>query len=97
MSGSVNSIDVVERKSLDMLNLNSVSVVTQNFAILNGVETQIGNNHRIAYRNSPKGRALLQASEPEEYVNSIFSIWGNTPTLEDDIEEAEEDSNENQS
>lgn len=95
MPESVTSIDVVERKSLDMLNVNSVCVVTQNFANIQGNEIQIGYNHRMAYRNSPKGRALLQASEPEEYVNSILSIWGNTPTLEDDV--AEEDSNENQS
>ena len=38
MPESVNSIDVVERKSLDMLNVNSVCVVTQNFANINGNE-----------------------------------------------------------
>lgn len=42
-----------------------------------------GKNHRRLYVNSESGRADLVAFEPEEIVNEVMAMWGNTPTVEE--------------
>ena len=46
-------------------------------------EVQIGDNYRRAYSNSESGRALLIANEPEETVEEVMEVWGETPTIEE--------------
>jgi hypothetical protein len=31
----------------------------------------------------------LQGTEPEEVVNAVFAIWGESPTVADELEEQE--------
>lgn len=70
-----------EKKTVDMLTNESVSILTQKFIDLDGVETQVGQNHRRAYTNSETGRKELQENEPIDVVRSVLSIWGNKPTV----------------
>lgn len=74
-------MDIRETKTVDMLTKNSVSILTQKFIDVDGVPTQVGENHRCAYVNSSEGRELIQNGEPEEVVNTVFSMWGDTPTV----------------
>lgn len=84
-------MEIKEKKTVDMLTNDSVSILTRKFAEIDGVETQIGQDHRRAYVNSKTGRSGLQENEPEEVVNAVFSIWGDTPTIEEaTTEETEE-------
>lgn len=88
-------MDIIEKKTVDMLTADSVSILTQKFIDVDGVETQAGENHRCAYVNSETGRSDLQVAEPEEVVNSVFAIWGDYPTVfeevvENSLEEKEE-------
>ena len=76
------TMEIKEKKTVDMLTSESVSILTQKFIEVDGVETQVGQNHRRAYVNSEFGRSGLQENEPEEVVNAVFSIWGDTPTIE---------------
>ena len=73
--------DITEKKTVDMLTSDSVSILTQKFITIDGVVSQVGENHRRAYENSESGRKLLQEGEPQEVVNSVLSIWGDTPTI----------------
>lgn len=75
-------MEIKEKKTVDMLTNDSVSILTQKFAEIDGVETQIGQNHRRAYVNSKIGRSGLQENEPEEVVNAVFTIWGDTPIVD---------------
>ena len=55
---------------------------------LDGHVNDTGNPHNVtasqaAYVNSETGRNMLQENEPEEVVNAVFSIWGDTPTIEE--------------
>lgn len=49
-----------------------------------------GKNHRRLYVNSESGRADLVAFEPEEIVNEVMAMWGDTPTVETPVIELPE-------
>ena len=77
-------MEIKEKKTVDMLTIYSVSILTQKFIYVDGVETQVGENHRCAYANSATGRKDLQKQEPQNVVNSVFSIWGNSPKINEE-------------
>lgn len=82
---------IKESKTVDMLTESSVSILTQKFIEVDDVVQQVGKNHRRAYVNSERGRTELQESEPADVVSSVFAIWGDVPTVEDqDITDEEE-------
>lgn len=76
-------MDIKDSKTVDMLTKDSVSILTQKIIILEGVETQVGDNHRCSYVNSKQGRQELIQAEPENVVNAVLAIWGATATVED--------------
>lgn len=69
--------------TLDLLTPYSVSVLSKTFADINGNKTQIGDNNRLAYMNSPLGREAIINDLPDSYYNAILSVWGSVPLLED--------------
>ena len=77
-------MEIKEKKTVDMLTIYSVSILTQKFIEVDGVETQVGENHRCAYANSVTGRKDLQKQEPQNVVNSVFAIWGNAPKINEE-------------
>lgn len=68
---------------LDMLNTNTVSLVSNQFIDQNGTKIQVGQTSRTCYCNCPTHRQHLQELLPEEYYNAIVAIWGNTAIFED--------------
>lgn len=74
-------MDVIEKKTVDMLTKDSVSILTRKFIEIDGQEMQIGENHRCSYVNSEDGRADLLDNEPEAVVNAVMAIWGNEPSI----------------
>ena len=79
-------MEIKEKKTVDMLKTDSVSILTRKFIDVDGVETQVGKNHRCAYANSATGRQDLQKQEPQNVVDSVFTIWGESPTVVDELE-----------
>ena len=77
-------MEIKEKKTVDMLTTYSVSILTQKFIDVDGVETQVGENHRCAYANSAIGRQDLQKQEPKDVVNSVFAIWGDSPKINEE-------------
>lgn len=80
-------MEIKVKKTVDMLTTDSVSILTQKFIDVDGVETQVGENHRCSYANSLTGRQDLQKQEPQDVVNSVFAIWGDVPTINEEEEE----------
>lgn len=78
-------MEIKEEKVVDMLTKDSVSIITKKFIDVDGIKTQVGENHRCAYVNSERGREKISEEQPEEVVNAVFSIWGDAPTIEEHI------------
>ena len=74
-------MEIIETKTVDMLTSDGVSILTRKFLDLDGTLNQVGENHRCAYDNSKSGRKRLQENEPEHVVNTVFTMWGDTPTV----------------
>ena len=72
--------------SIEYLNEDSVTIVKKNVITDQGKEYYVGDPHRTSYLNSENGRALLRNEVPEPYYSSIMDIWGDTPTVIEDIE-----------
>ena len=81
------TIETTEKITLDNLTEKSVSVLTQQFAEINGQTVQIGENHRTAYTNSTYGRIELKDKLQEPYLSSVLAVWGENPTVTETITE----------
>lgn len=78
---------MIEKITLDMLTQDSVSVKTQKYVEVEGVEYPIGEPHRRAYVNSVRGRQAIQNEVPEPHCTAIFAVWGENPTVDDRVQE----------
>jgi len=78
---------MIEKITLDMLTQDSVSVKKQQYIMQDGKEYVIGRPHRKAYVNSIRGRQEIQNELPQAQQNAIFAIWGDTPTVDESVEE----------
>lgn len=85
---------VIERFTLDMLTQQSVSIKRQQHVDVNGVEYPIGEPWRRAYVNSPSGRQQVMDEVTEPYRSAIFAVWGDEPTIPDEPNTEEGESEE---
>lgn len=69
-------MEIKVKKTVDMLTTKTVSILTQKFIELDGIDTQVGGDHRCAYANSETGRKDLQKQEPQNVVDSVFANLG---------------------
>lgn len=76
-------MDISEKKTVDHLTTEGVSILTQQVTFIDGAETQVGNPHRCAYSNSASDRARLLSTEPDDIVTIVLSAWGDKPTVEE--------------
>lgn len=74
---------VTEKKTVDMLTPNGVSILTQNMVDIDGIPTQVGANHRVSYVNSLSGRQKLTEDEPADISAAVMAIWGDEPIVEE--------------
>ena len=74
-------MDIIKKVTVDMLTDKSVSILTQKFIEIDGVETQVGDNHRKAYVNTVEGRKAIESEQEESTLQAVFAIWGDTPTV----------------
>ena len=74
-------MNISETKTVDMLTVDGVSVLTQKFIEIDGVNHQIGTNHRCAYQNSEQGRIKLINEQSSPVINAVLAMWGDVPTV----------------
>ena len=79
----------MQKKSVDMLTKNGVSVETTQTAVIDGTEYTLGLPHRCAYVNSLQGRAMLAEQESADVVAAVLAMWGDTPTVQEPEGETE--------
>ncbi len=77
------SLQTYSEITLTLLNKNSVSVLIQIFADLNGDKIQIGEPSRKSYSNSPIGRQMVIDELPEHEALTVMTMWGDEPTVTD--------------
>ena len=82
-------MELTTKITLDMLTQDSVSVLKQQFLILKDSEMQVGGNVRNTYVNSISGRKLIKSILPDEYYNAVIAVWGDTPTVDEPVDEHE--------
>lgn len=76
----------MSEKSIYYLTSDTVSILTQTTDEL----SEEVRNHMVGYDNSESGRADLIAFEPDEVVNKVMEVWGDTPTVETPVVEPTE-------
>lgn len=69
-------------KYIERLNPDGVIIVNQITASVNDVDTVIA-EEREAYGNWPSDRQRLIDNEPENLVDAIMIIFGESPTIEE--------------
>lgn len=67
---------------VDMLNEYSVSIKSQNYAVIDESEYAMGNPHRRAYTNNEQGRIEIQSELAEPYLSAVMTIWGDSATVQ---------------
>lgn len=75
-----------EKKIIDMLTEDSVSIMTKRYVTVGNQSYEAGMPHRVAYVNSRQGRDDLQREQMENIVNSVFAMWGDSPTVQEGSE-----------
>lgn len=78
MYGGFNMFETI----IDMLTENSVSIITKQYAEINGITYLIG-TYRKAYSNSILGRQMIEEELSEADSAAVFAKWGDAPTVVD--------------
>lgn len=64
-----------DKMTITYLNADSVSMLE----VIDGI------NHRKTYINSSRGREELHTEQPTEVVDEIMAIWGEAPTVGEEL------------
>ena len=89
-------MNIIENKNIEDLCVDGVIIATQKMLISDDEEPQkVGDIKRISYGNSARDRNLLKENEPENIVKAVMAIFGDTPTVDENLSENDEQTNEN--
>lgn len=77
-------MEIKTEKSLELLNEKSVTVKTQQYIQVEGVNTNVGLPHAKAYINSERGRKELTEEVTEPYLSAILAVWGDIPKVKEE-------------
>lgn len=72
-----------EKTTLCMLDAYHASIEKQNVFAVDGKDYPVGEPWRVTYDNSTYGRSVVESEVSEPYKTAIFSVWGDTPTVDD--------------
>lgn len=74
-------MEIIEEIRIELLNKDSVSVVSTKHIEYAGQKLQVGEAIRTGYVNSIHGREELKEQVSEPYRSAIFAVWGDKPTV----------------
>ena len=84
----VNTMEIIQEKRIEDLCKNGVIIATQDVLIQDNIEPQnVGDIKRISYGNSERDRERLAKNEPEDIVTAVMAIFGDTPTVTENLSE----------
>lgn len=70
-----------EKIFLNGLTSDSVTIMTQKYTTVDGVDYSIGIPNAKGYANSTSGREELKAEIKEPYLSAILAMWGEAATV----------------
>ena len=79
--------------TIEHLTADSVGIRRQEHMIRDGENSPVGDAHRVSFVNSKQGRKQLHVHDMEDkHKLAILTVWGETPTVIEDLplEPAEE-------
>ena len=77
-------MEIIKEKQIENLVKNGVIIASQEYLLREGNSRQkIGDLSREAYGNWKSDRDRLCRQEPQEIINAVMAIWGDTPTIEE--------------
>jgi hypothetical protein len=85
-----------EKIMIDMLTKDSVSIARQKYITIEEIEYAIGDNIRCAYINTERGRNKLAAELNDPFLSAVMTVWGDTPTVIEEITDEESSPNQNE-
>ena len=74
-------MEIRKEKIIENLVRDGVIVATQEYLVRDGIKQKIGDIYRESYGNWEEDRQRLIENEPEEIVNAVMTIWGDSPTV----------------
>lgn len=73
---------ITKEYELELLTKDYVNINVKSFADIEG-DTYLIKTEGKSYCNSEMGRAFLVNDLPAEYVNTVFTLWGDSCTIDD--------------
>lgn len=73
---------ITKQYEIELLNKDSVNINIHSYAEVDG-ETYLIKKEGKSYSNSTIGRKRLSQEIPEDFLNTIMTLWGETPTIDD--------------
>lgn len=73
---------ITEEYFLEQLTSDSVNVLIVSSAKVNGKTYELS-RERMSFSNSNTGRAQISKTLPKGYLEAVFVLWGDKPTLSD--------------
>ena len=63
---------------------NFVEIDIQKYIVFEGREIKDGEKQSTSAHNNPSGRERIKNLDiPQKFIDSVFSVWGDAPTVED--------------
>lgn len=72
---------MIKKISIERLNGESVTIITQKFIEDEGELLPVGVPHACAYVNSAQGRQDIAKVLDDKYLTAVMSVWGDEPTV----------------
>lgn len=76
---------VTEKYRLEGLTERTVSIIRQTYVTIDGQEEAAGLPQRNTFENCQRQRKLVRELLPEQYANAVFALWGDSPTVEENL------------
>lgn len=75
-------MNIEENRNIEDLCRDGVIIAIQEILVRDDEEPQrVGDVKRVSYGNWESDRQRLIENEPENIVNAVMAIWGDTPTV----------------
>ena len=85
-------MNIEENRNIEDLCRDGVIIAIQEMLVRDDEEPQrVGDVKRVSYGNWESDRQRLIKNEPENIVNAVMAIWGDTPTVVEPTIEAKEE------
>ena len=84
-------MDIISEYILESLTERIVTVYVNNYVMVDGQKTKLGETRSFCFNNSPHDRDALRNVVPDNYYRAVIDVWGASPKVEDPVTGAAEE------